>query len=109
MLGELENLRVRPVDELEAELASMQAQLEQAEAALAEAEAEAEAEVDTRALPVELLDAGPGEEEGPTPAQAREWMKARAKLDHLLRKLERGGELSALELHRELSGLRRLL
>jgi hypothetical protein len=36
-------------------------------------------------------------------------MKARAKLDHLLRKLERGGEVSALELHRELSGLRRLL
>jgi hypothetical protein len=57
--------------------------------------------VESRAQP---LDDSP-----PTPAQAREWMKARAKLDHLLRKLERGGELSALQLHRELSALRRLL
>lgn len=103
--GELENLRVRPVDELEAELASVQAQLEQAEAALAEAEAESDAQRQV-AEPLESLLA---EDDGPSPAQAREWMKARAKLDHLLRKLERGGELSALELHRELSGLRRLL
>jgi hypothetical protein len=52
----------------------------------------------------ELLDA-----EGPTSAQAREWMRAKAKLEHLLHKLERGGQLSALALHRELSSLRRLL
>jgi hypothetical protein len=104
--SELENLRVRPVDELEAELATVQAQLEQAEAALAEAEAEADAEA--RPYTAELTEP-PLAGDDPTPAQAREWMKARAKLDHLLRKLERGGELSALELHRELSGLRRLL
>lgn len=104
--GELENMRVRPVDELEAELASVQAQLELAEAALAEADARPRS-TDARTDTVEQLE--PPAERAPTPAQAREWMKARAKLDHLLRKLERGGELSALELHRELSGLRRLL
>jgi hypothetical protein len=108
--GELENLRVRPVEELEAELASTQAQLEQAEAALAEAET-ALAEDSDGGDGAELLEAAARAlaEDEPSPAQAREWMKARAKLDHLLRKLERGGEVSALELHRELSGLRRLL
>jgi hypothetical protein len=106
--GELEHLRVRPVDELEAELASMQAQLEQAEAALAEVEADADAHP---GADDELIEAAAQalDESPPSPAQAREWMKARTKLDHLLRKLERGGELSALQLHRELSALRRLL
>lgn len=42
----------------------------------------------------------------PSPARAREWRRARAKLEHLLRKLERGGRLSALELHRELLHLK---
>lgn len=113
--GELDNLRVRPIEELEAELASTQAQLEQAEAALAEAEAEAalaeDSEGEASIIGAEVLEAAARAlaEDEPSPAQAREWMKARAKLDHLLRKLERGGEVSALELHRELSGLRRLL
>lgn len=110
--GELENLRVRPVEELEAELASTQAQLEQVENALAEAEAalaeDSEADASSEDEFVEAAARALGQAE-PSPAQAREWMKARAKLDHLLRKLERGGEVSALELHRELSGLRRLL
>lgn len=110
--GELENLRVRPVEELEAELASTQAQLEQAEAALAEAEiALAEEPGGDTDLGAEFVESAARvlAEGEPSPAQAREWMKAKAKLDHLLRKLERGGEVSALELHRELSGLRRLL
>jgi chromosome segregation ATPase len=107
--GELEHLRVRPVDELEAELASMQAQLEQAEAALAEVEADADADAHPGADELIEATAQALDESPPTPAQAREWMKARTKLDHLLRKLERGGELSALQLHRELSALRRLL
>jgi hypothetical protein len=110
--GELEHLRVRPVEELEAELASTQAQLEQAEAALAEAELvlaeDSEADAGSGREFVEAAARALAEAE-PSGAQAREWMKARAKLDHLLRKLERGGEVSALELHRELSGLRRLL
>lgn len=110
--GELEHLRVRPVEELEAELASTQAQLEQAEAALAEAEAAHAEDSDAEAgIGGEILEAATRAlaEDEPSPAQAREWMKARAKLGHLLRKLERGGEVSALELHRELSGLHRLL
>lgn len=110
--GELENLRVRPVEELEAELASTQAQLEQVEAALAEAEtALAEDGGADEGLGLEFADlAGRAlTDDEPSVAQAREWMKARSKLDHLLRKLERGGQVSALELHRELSGLRRLL
>jgi uncharacterized protein YPO0396 len=108
--GELENLRVRPVEDLEAELASTQAQLEQVEAALAEAEtALAEDGEAGEGLEFADLAARALAENEPSVAQAREWMKARAKLDHLLRKLERGGEVSALELHRELSGLRRLL
>jgi hypothetical protein len=110
--GELENLRVRPVEELEAELVSTQAQLEQVEAALAEAETalaeDSEADGSIEGEFAESAARALAEAE-PSPAQAREWMKARAKLDHLLRKLERGGEVSALELHRELSGLRRLL
>lgn len=110
--GELENLRVRPVEELEAELASTQAQLEQVEAALNEAEtalADGGAADEDMGLEFAELAARALAEDEPSVAQAREWMKARAKLDHLLRKLERGGEVSALELHRELSGLRRLL
>jgi hypothetical protein len=104
--GELEHLRVRPVEELEAELASVQAQLEQAEAALAEVEGEAQPGPDDALVesPAQALD-----EDRPSAAQTRQWMQARAKLDHLLRKLERGAELSALELHRELSAFRRLL
>jgi hypothetical protein len=49
------------------------------------------------------------ETEQPTVAQVREWRRARSKLQHLLRKLERGGRLSALELHRELVQLKNLL
>jgi hypothetical protein len=107
--GELDNLRARPVEELEAEVASLRAQLERAEAELEREEAELEREEAElgEAAAAEL--ARMFEEQEPSTAQAREWMQARSKLDHLLRKLERGGQLSALELHRELSGLRRLL
>ncbi|PRP93034.1 hypothetical protein ENSA5_45950 [Enhygromyxa salina] len=115
--GELENLRVRPVETLEAEVASLRARLAQAEAELAEADFDEAEDVDELEgeLRGDLDEAALSEltrllaDDDATPAQAREWMKARAKLEHLLRKLERGGRLSALELHRELSSLRRLL
>lgn len=108
--GELEHQQVRPVDELEAEVASLRAQLAQAERELDELELEdadearAEAgETEAGEVLAELADAL--DADMPTPAQAREWMQARGRLEQLLRKLERGGQLSALELHRELRAL----
>ncbi len=119
--GELERLEARPVEALEAELAAARAELERTrtELELAESELDAGAEHDAEAgeadaygddeddfdaiaLQVDELDE-------PTPAQLREWRRARARLDHLLRKLERGGRLSALELHRELVALKKIL
>src|SRR5690606_33435884 len=115
MRGELERLEARPVEELEAELASLRAELEHAqsdlelsaEASLAEADGADEDELDDETLAElaqMLVDAEQTDE--PTPAQLREWRRARARLEHLLRKLERGGRLSALELHRELVQLK---
>ncbi|PRP94583.1 hypothetical protein [Enhygromyxa salina] len=118
--GELEHVRARPVELLEAEVVSLRAQLDRAEAELDEHDEQLE---QLQAGSAEG-DAGPAgdidpdrfharaeslDDDGPTAAQAREWMQAKAKLEHLLRKLERGGQLSALALHRELSSLRRLL
>jgi hypothetical protein len=119
--GEIERLEARPVEELEAEVASLRAELEQArrdlELASEELEGQDEDEFDeddedelddeTLARLADML--GNGDQDGSTPAQAREWRRARSKLDHLLRKLERGGRLSALELHRELVALKRSL
>jgi hypothetical protein len=112
--GELEHVRARPVEMLEAEVVSLRAQLERAELELDEHDEQLEQLQDgaeqhggpagAGSEGLDLIDA-----DGPTPAQAREWMQAKAKLDHLLRKLERGGQLSALALHRELSRLHRLL
>jgi hypothetical protein len=122
--GELEHARARPVEMLEAEVVSLRAKLDRAEAELDELD-----ELENASFGALGGDAGPAGDLGPrgsqgraagelaepfdadspTSAQAREWMKAKAKLEHLLRKLERGGQLSALALHRELSGLHRLL
>ena len=115
--GELEHARARPVEELEAEVASLQAQLRGAHARIDALEAVEEelgapgedelAEAPEHETLVELhLVAREG---APTEAQEREWLRARGKLGHLMRKLERGGRLSALELHRELGVLQRLL
>lgn len=112
--GEVEHLRVRPIEALEAELAGVAAQLELTEAALAELEdAAALADEDDAAAGAHDF-AHDGRErlgaaDEPSQAQARAWLQARGQLEHLLRKLERGGALSALELHRELSALRKLL
>jgi hypothetical protein len=122
--GELEHARARPVELLEAEVASLRAKLDRAEAELDELD-----ELDKLSFGALGGDAGPAgdldgvgsqgraagelaeqpDADAPTSAQAREWMKAKAKLEHLLRKLERGNQLSALALHRELSSLHRLL
>lgn len=129
--GEIERLEARPVEQLEAEVAGLRAELERALVELAvataqlgdeaddEADAEAEAAEDDddedqlaqRALDelAQLSAELEREDEQPTVAQVREWRRARSKLEHLLRKLERGGRLSALELHRELVQLKNLL
>lgn len=121
MRGEIERLEARPVEELEAEVASLRAELEQTQRELESAEAELdedqdrdqddhEDEIDEQALAqlAQLLEDAEAIDES-TPAQVREWRRARSKLDHLLRKLERGGRLSALELHRELLQLKNSL
>ena len=120
--GEIERLEARPVEELEAEVAALRAELDQARVDLGAAEARIEAledgelaaeediepdELDALAELAWLLDEAAADE--PTPAQTREWERARSTLDHLLRKLERGASLSALELHRQLVALKRLL
>ncbi|MFO7563339.1 MAG: hypothetical protein R6X02_11910 [Enhygromyxa sp.] len=123
MRGEIERLEARPVEELEAEVASLRAALEQAQRELESAEArlaaatviedDVEGELDdelddeTLARLAQMLEADEGEL--PTAAQLREWQRAQSKLEHLLRKLERGGRLSALELHRELVVLKKSL
>ncbi|HVI02336.1 MAG TPA: hypothetical protein VM869_26670 [Enhygromyxa sp.] len=124
--GEVERLEARPVEELEAEVASLRAELDrtQLELELATAEYEGdeadadddeldehEDELDEQALAelARLAEELEREAEQPTAAQVREWRRARSKLEHLLRKLERGGRLSALELHRELVQLKNLL
>ena len=97
--GQLAGLEARPVDALEAEVAALRARLAQAQQRAAE------------------LDSGEGEPvtllledaEELSVAQGREWLRARGRLDQLLRRLERGAELSALALHRELTALRELL
>jgi hypothetical protein len=111
--GELDNLRARPVDELEAEVASLRAKLDRAQVGLAPTVSD-ELDADIDGLVDELSEVTLAElaatlDDEPSPARARAWMKARSQLEHLLRKLERGGRLSALELHRELRSLRELL
>jgi hypothetical protein len=123
--GELDNLRARPVEALEAEAASLRARLADAEAELdrmrAEAEAD-EAEVDEIDADEDEVDGEfddePDEPDEPgfevvvepeSPARARERQRLRGRIDRLLARLERGAEVSALELHRELAALRRSL
>jgi hypothetical protein len=123
--GEIERLEARPVEELEAEVASLRAELEQTRTELDELtsgldelghddqgddgddEDQDEDDGDLSLL-LDQLDQLEAADE-PSPAQIREWRRARSKLDHLLRKLERGGRLSALELHRQLASLKKLL
>lgn len=117
--GELDNSRARPVETLEAEAASLRARLAQAEAELErlriEAEADAEVELD------EDLDEDRDDDDrdddvafevvvqGDSSARSRERQRLRGRVDRLLAQLERGADLSALELHRELAALRRSL
>ena len=113
--GEIERLEARPVEALEAEVARLRAAVAQAEGAAEDARSalarartsgrDDEAGPDLEDLAV-LLDR---DDDEPSPAQLREWRRARSRLEHLLRKLERGGQLSALELHRELAALKQLL
>lgn len=108
--SELEAARARPVDEIEADLASARAKLEQVER-LRTLEA-ARTESLEQALGQRSEDGddeGQTREDDPSLAQARAWLGARGQLEALLRKLERGSQVSALELHRELRSLRRLL
>lgn len=124
--GEIERLEARPVEELEAEVASLRAELDRAQVELELATAqlsdaqdeddevdieEDEDELDEQALAelARLAESLQHDGEEPTAARVREWRRARSKLEHLLRKLERGGRLSALELHRELVALKNLL
>lgn len=126
--GEVERLEARPVEELEAEVASLRVELDRAQVELELAaaeiaadladelaegetdEAEDEDEDDGGQALAELLAAELERDSNPpTVAQVREWRRARSSLEHLLRKLERGGRLSALELHRELAKLKNLL
>lgn len=120
--GELDNLRARPVEALEAELAELRARLAEAEAelealdeeleeaavedAIAE-ESEAEADVldDTAGKPEVAFEIVVSESE----SQGRQRKLLRGRLDTLIARLERGAELPALELHRELAAIRRVL
>jgi hypothetical protein len=125
--GELDNLRARPVETLEAEAASLRARLADADTELDQLRAELEAR--DAALAEEELDEGIGEElddddepdepsadlafevmvKPESSARTRERQRLRGRLDRLLVRLERGADLSALELHRELAALRRSL
>lgn len=118
--GELDNLRARPVESLEAELASLRARLAEAEDELEELDEELEeaAIEDAMAHETDETDETAGEpnvafelvvENADSPARERERKRLRAALDKLLARLERGAELPALELHRELSALRKML
>ena len=49
------------------------------------------------------------DDDAPTASQTRAWLGVRGRLEQLLRKLERGSQVSALELYRELDRLRKLL
>jgi hypothetical protein len=118
--GEIERLEARPIAEAEAEIAALRAELDRARADLEAARAEHPPEPDRSE---ELDELEPDEldalaelawlldeaAEAPSAAQTREWERARSTLDHLLRKLERGASISALELHRQLATLKRLL
>ncbi|EDM78923.1 hypothetical protein PPSIR1_03603 [Plesiocystis pacifica SIR-1] len=145
--GELENVQSRPVEALEAELASVRAELAEAQgqsqADAAEGDdrdarlAELEAQVEERGRRIHDLEASlararsvaeralaeddEGDEDEDeledeeltlivetdliSPARRRQIMATRSRIQSLLRKLERGGQLSALELHRELEKL----
>jgi hypothetical protein len=115
--GEIERLEARPVEELEAEVASLRAELDRAQLELEvaatelteDADEDADEEDDLGEDDEPIAEIVIDEPEQPTVAQVREWRRARSKLEHLLRKLERGGRLSALELHRELVQLKNLL
>ncbi|NVB39735.1 hypothetical protein G6O69_17965 [Pseudenhygromyxa sp. WMMC2535] len=109
--GELELAQARPVEALEAELAGLRAKLQTAEAALASRadEDELDDEDDFDDDFDDELDDGEltliVETAQPSSARLRHWKRARGQIERLLRKLERGGRLSALELHRELKKL----
>lgn len=123
MRGELEILQSRPVETLEADVAAAQARLVEAEAEL---ETRGRRIAELEAALVRRSEAGPArdpeddedededDDEGlvlvfepdePDPARVRADRSARARVSRLLRKLERGAQVSALELHRELSKL----
>lgn len=96
--SELEKERARPVGELEAELASLRAQLAERTAASSRPHTRA-------ASPA----AGPREARGVAPAQAVGPARAGpvlAELDRLLARVERGG-IASMALHRSLAALRR--
>ena len=117
--GELDNLRARPVETLEAEAASLRARLGAAEAQVERLQAEAKAAEELGEDEDEDgdFDELEGEDavsfevvvQGDAEAGSRDRQRMRGQIDRLLLRLERGAELSALELHRELAALRRAL
>ncbi|MFV8753359.1 hypothetical protein ACNOYE_22650 [Nannocystaceae bacterium ST9] len=122
--GELDNLRARPVETLEAEAASLRARLVDAEGELERFKAElldvlAEAEAEAEELEGAEGDDDDDDEhddvafevvvQGDPPARSRERQRLRGQLDRLLLRLERGADVSALELHRELAAIRKSL
>lgn len=120
--GELDNLRARPVEALEAELAELRARLAEAEAELEALDEELEEAAVEDAI-AEEDDAGAAELDdtagkpevafelvlSESESQGRQRKLLRGRLDKLIARLERGAELPALELHRELAAIRRVL
>lgn len=119
-----ETWRARPVEALEAETAALRARLADAQAEIERLGTERDQ--DDEDLDESDLDEGEplDEREDPLdesdvaievvvqaepPARSRERQRLRGRIDQLLLRLERGAELSALELHRELVALRRML
>jgi hypothetical protein len=96
--GEVEALRGRPVETLEAEIASLESRVKEAAASRAQ-QGSAQAGPRTGS-------ASAGAEASEHPETATEALRQR--LDRILQRLERGG-MPTLELHRELSELRRRL
>lgn len=130
--AELERLQARPVETLEAEVAALRARLRDSEAEsqrLRDRVAEAEgalsaleggsdeldqfdvidAELSDALAEQALLDELERSMSVETPARERKRLESLGRLDRTLRKLERGADVSALELHRELVAIRKLL